>query len=103
MREQAMSNQLVDNILELIMAECKYWHGRDEARRGGFATLYAAAKALNDEASSAHIVSVVPDGYALVRIEPTPEMINACLGETGAASGYKAMLAASPTAKEVEL
>lgn len=31
-------------ILDLILDQCRYWHGRDEARRGGFAILYAEAK-----------------------------------------------------------
>jgi hypothetical protein len=38
-------------ILDLIMEECRYWHGRDEARRGNFANLYAAAKELADNAA----------------------------------------------------
>jgi|GEM_PF-2687343 len=35
-------------ILDLILDECRYWHGRDEARRGGFAILYGAAKEVAD-------------------------------------------------------
>lgn len=35
-----------DLVLELILAECRYWHGRDEARRGNFASLYASAREL---------------------------------------------------------
>lgn len=38
-------------ILDLIMDECRYWHGRDEARRGGFACLYAKAKEIVDKAA----------------------------------------------------
>ncbi len=37
-------------ILDLILDQCRYWHGRDEARRGGFACLYAAAKEVVDHA-----------------------------------------------------
>ena len=33
-------------ILSLISDECRYWQGRDEARRGGYAILYAKAKEL---------------------------------------------------------
>lgn len=40
-------------ILDLIMDECRHWHGRDEARRGGFAILYAAAKEIADQAQAA--------------------------------------------------
>lgn len=47
------ANQLADDILDLIMAECRYWHGRDEARRGGFASLYASAHAMIQQAKSA--------------------------------------------------
>lgn len=43
---------------------------------------------------------VIPDGYALVPIEPTHAMINAWLSEVanwrGHVAGYKAMLAAAP-------
>jgi len=38
-------------ILDLILEQCRYWHGRDEARRGGFACLYAAAKEVADNAA----------------------------------------------------
>jgi hypothetical protein len=38
-------------ILDLILEQCRYWHGRDEARRGGFACLYAAAKEIADKAT----------------------------------------------------
>ena len=47
-------------ILDLIMEECRYWHGRDEARRGNFASLYAAAKELADNA--APIAQTAPQG-----------------------------------------
>lgn len=43
---------------------------------------------------------VVPDGYALVPVEPTEKMLNAWLSEVanwrGHVAGYKAMLAAAP-------
>ncbi|WP_434456547.1 hypothetical protein JQR85_13740 [Stutzerimonas urumqiensis] len=38
-------------ILDLILEECRYWQGRDEARRGGFACLYAQAKEIVDNAA----------------------------------------------------
>ncbi|WP_312388537.1 hypothetical protein [Stutzerimonas nitrititolerans] len=38
-------------ILDLILEQCRYWHGRDEARRGGFACLYAQAKEIADNAA----------------------------------------------------
>lgn len=38
---------------------------------------------------------VIPDGYALVPVEPTEKMLNAWLSEV-ANCGYKAMLAAAP-------
>ena len=47
-------------ILDLIMEECRYWHGRDEARRGNFANLYAAAKELAD--NTAPIAQTAPQG-----------------------------------------
>ena len=47
-------------ILDLIMEECRYWHGRDEARRGNFASLYAAAKELAD--NTAPIAQTAPQG-----------------------------------------
>jgi len=47
-------------ILDLIMEECRYWHGRDEARRGNFANLYAAAKELAD--NTALIAQTAPQG-----------------------------------------
>ncbi len=40
----------VQKILDLILDQCRYWHGRDEARRGGFAILYSAAKEVADAA-----------------------------------------------------
>lgn len=43
---------------------------------------------------------VIPDGYALVPIEPTEKMLNAWLSEVanwrGHVTGYKAMLSAAP-------
>jgi dTDP-4-dehydrorhamnose reductase len=39
-------------VLDLILEQCRYWQGRDEARRGGFACLYAQAKEIADRASS---------------------------------------------------
>ncbi|MEG5953351.1 hypothetical protein UXN65_10800 [Enterobacter ludwigii] len=43
---------------------------------------------------------VIPDGYALVPVEPTEKMLNAWLSEVanwrGHVAGYKAMLAAAP-------
>ncbi len=41
----------IQQILDLILEQCRYWHGRDEARRGGFACLYAAAKEIADKAT----------------------------------------------------
>lgn len=38
-------------VLDLILEECRYWQGRDEARRGGFACLYAKAKEIADNAA----------------------------------------------------
>lgn len=49
------TNNAANEILELILAECRYWHGRDEARRGSFAILYAAAKKVADEHDKATI------------------------------------------------
>lgn len=42
-------------VLELIGEECKYWQGRDEARRGGFAILYAKVNEI--EVAAPHPVS----------------------------------------------
>lgn len=39
--------QLKAKVLELIRDECKYWQGKDEARRGGFAILYAKVNELD--------------------------------------------------------
>lgn len=38
-------------VLDLILEECRYWQGRDEARRGSFACLYAKAKEIADNAA----------------------------------------------------
>ncbi|GEM_PF-3955776 len=38
-------------VLDLILEECRYWQGLDEARRGGFACLYAKAKEIADNAT----------------------------------------------------
>lgn len=51
---QAEQEPVAQKILDLILAECKYWHCRDEARRGGFAALYAKAKEVADAAPPAH-------------------------------------------------
>lgn len=57
---------VVDGILELILDECKYWHNRDEARRGNFASLYASAQEvarLNPAIAEQRAGAVlVPDG-----------------------------------------
>ena len=49
---------------------------------------------------------VVPDGYALVPVEPTHEMLNAWLSEVanwrGHVAGYKAMLAAAAPQQEAK-
>lgn len=50
-------------ILDMILSECKYWHGRNEAVRGNFAILYAKAKEVADKAQSA---PAAPDAAALV-------------------------------------
>jgi hypothetical protein len=42
---------VAQQALGLILEQCRYWQGRDEARRGNFATLYAAAKELIDNAA----------------------------------------------------
>lgn len=39
--------QLKAKVLELIGDECKYWQGKDEARRGGFAILYSKVNELD--------------------------------------------------------
>ncbi len=47
---QAERESAIQQILDLILDECRYWHGRDEARRGGFAILYDAAREVADKA-----------------------------------------------------
>lgn len=49
------SGPAVQKILDLILGECKYWHHRDEARRGGFAALYAKAKDVADATPPAQL------------------------------------------------
>lgn len=44
--EQQPAPDVAEQILNLIEDECRYWHGRDEARRGGYAILYAKAREL---------------------------------------------------------
>lgn len=44
---------LAEQVLELILDECRYWQHKDEARQGNFAILYAAARELVDKAQSA--------------------------------------------------
>lgn len=53
------SGPAVQKILDLILGECKYWHHRDEARRGGFAALYAKAKEVADAAPPANDAALV--------------------------------------------
>lgn len=53
-------------ILDLIMEECRYWHGRDEARRGNFANLYAAAKELADNTALIAQTAPQPEQSGLV-------------------------------------
>lgn len=43
------NDPLVEGILDLIMKQCKYWQGKDEARRGGFATLLHQASELVEQ------------------------------------------------------
>ena len=33
-----------EQIIDLIDGECRFWHGKDESRRGGYAILLATAK-----------------------------------------------------------
>lgn len=49
MAQAAQEPVAAQKILDLILDECRYWHGRDEARRGGFAILYASAKEVVDQ------------------------------------------------------
>ena len=42
----------IQHVLDLILDECRYWQGRDEARRGGYAILYAKAKKVADKAAT---------------------------------------------------
>ena len=46
-------------VLELIVDECRYWQGKDEARRGGFAILYAKVNELCAQQSATERVSVL--------------------------------------------
>ncbi|WAD26634.1 hypothetical protein OS670_19900 [Pseudomonadaceae bacterium T75] len=62
-------------ILDLIMEECRYWHGRDEARRGNFASLYAAAKELAGNAAPIAQTAPQPEQSGLVEAV-TPEIID---------------------------
>ena len=49
---QTEQRPATQQVLDLILDECRYWHGRDEARRGGFACLYAKAKEIADNAAA---------------------------------------------------
>jgi hypothetical protein len=60
-QEQPSTTQ---QVLDLILEQCRYWQGRDEARRGGFACLYAQAKEIVDNA--APIANAAPQPVAMV-------------------------------------
>ncbi|RMH97309.1 hypothetical protein EA795_19210 [Stutzerimonas nitrititolerans] len=53
-------------VLDLILEECRYWQGRDEARRGGFACLYAKAKEIADNAAPIAQTAPQPEQSGLV-------------------------------------
>jgi hypothetical protein len=59
---QAEVQPVAQQIMDLILDECRYWQGRDEARRGGFACLYAKAREVYDASAQAK----QPDASALV-------------------------------------
>lgn len=67
---QEEQESVAQKILDLILAECKYWHYRDEARRGGFAALYAKAKEVADAAPPAH-----PDAALVEALEHARQFI----------------------------
>jgi len=52
----ATREHLAEQLLDLILEQCRYWQGRDEARRGNFASLYAEARELVNKAHSAEPV-----------------------------------------------
>ncbi|MBZ9665786.1 hypothetical protein H3221_013595 [Pseudomonas sp. LMG 31766] len=89
-----------DKVLELIGEHCKYWQHRNEAMRGNFAILYSQVNDLE----FASLPVGVPDGYALVPVEPTDEMRDAgnvyTLNRSTLFRSWHAMLAAAPTVKE---
>lgn len=60
-QEQPSTTQ---QVLDLILEQCRYWQGRDEARRGGFACLYAQAKEIVDNA--APVAKGAPQPVAMV-------------------------------------
>lgn len=78
------SGPAVQKILDLILGECKYWNHRDEARRGGFAALYAKAKEVADAAPPA------PDA-ALVEAEqgPVAFQCHSCKAQTPPPAPFK--------------
>lgn len=65
---QAEQEPVAQKILDLILAECKYWHYRDEARRGGFAALYAKAKEVADAAPPAHPDAALVEALQRVKL-----------------------------------
>lgn len=60
--EQQPDEDVASQIIKLIDDECRYWHGRDEARRGGYAILYAKAKELNSKQQPAPGVAAMVEG-----------------------------------------
>lgn len=68
--EQAEQRQVAQKILDLILEECRYWHGRDEARRGGYAILYAAAKEVAASATPIAQAAPQPEQSGLVEQQP---------------------------------
>lgn len=58
-RYQQPTPDVVTQILSLISDECRYWQGRDEALRGGYAILHAKAKELVSKQPASDVTVLV--------------------------------------------
>src|SRR5690606_12827693 len=69
-------------ILSLISDECRYWQGRDEARRGGYAILYAKAKELISNRQPAPDVEALVEALTELCDEIDKHEIHSAISET---------------------
>ncbi|MEG1251672.1 MAG: hypothetical protein RSE37_23840, partial [Citrobacter sp.] len=98
---------MLDDYRERNYGHAQEWIRHISAKMDDYSEQHGddAYSVISDAMLQAGNSPVTPDGYVLVPIEPTHEMLNAWLSEVanwrGHVAGYKAMLAAVPQQENV--